>query len=140
MAELLSYQQLLPEQDMDVAETPWADKTYYLNHRRRRIRGYVEGEDSLRQRIYKILATERGAFPIYSSGYGVAVDDLRGCDHDLAESELKRRIVEALEDDDEILAVEDFSFIRDRDALSVYFVVSTSYGAIEDIDWRFSVI
>lgn len=139
--ELLHYQNLLPEEGTDLAAPQeYEDRTYALKWQRRTLRGYVEGIDALKQRVYKILATEKGAFPIYSDTYGVAVDDLWGRDHNLAESELKRRITQALESDSNIEHLDNFSFTRENDEVYLTFDLYTALGQIEEIKWRFTGI
>lgn len=139
--ELLHYQNLLPDEAGDVIpEVEYADRTYALKWQRRTLGGHVEGLDALKQRVYKILATERGAFPIYSDTYGIAVDDLRGRDPDLAESELKRRITQALETDSEIEYLDNFSFTREKDKVYLTFEIYSPLGQAEEIEWGFAGI
>ena len=59
------------------------------------------------QAVYLILNVERYAFPIYSRDYGSELSDLIGTPRDYAISEIKRRITEALTQDDRITSVDD---------------------------------
>ena len=58
----------------------------------------VEGNEALRIWIYKALATERFRYAAYDSDFGSEIDTLIGSPlhGDIAKSELKRFIVEAL--------------------------------------------
>ena len=138
--DLLFYQNLLPDENMDLETLPaYADKTYALLWQRGHIKGFTSGLASIQQRIYKILATEKGVFPVYSSDYGLVLDDLFGQDYDLVESELQRRIEEALDNDDDIAKISDFAFSRQQNQVCVSFKVTASNGQGEqEIDWRFN--
>ncbi len=137
--DLLHYQDILPLNELDLIGSPdYAEKTYGLNWQNRCIKGFVQGLPALCQRIYKILATEKNAFPIYSESYGLALDDLRGQDHALVESELKRRITESLEGDPGVYAVTDFVFTREQTGLAVNFSVWASPVESQTIEWRFA--
>ncbi len=87
--------------------------------------------DALFQAIYLILNVERYAYPIYSWRYGVELADLIGKPKDYAMSEIKRRITEALMQDDRITAVDDWSFESGRKSVLANFKVYTIYGDLE---------
>jgi hypothetical protein len=90
-------------------------KTYYINRNTNRISGYIDDKDAIVQAIYLILSTERYESYIYNWYYGVELDSLVGKDRDFVKSELKRRIAEALLEDDRILDVTDFDITFDKD-------------------------
>lgn len=134
---LLHFDTLLPKNGTILGVNEFfADKSYGLLWQKGQIRGFVDGLDSIVQAIYKILGTEKGAFLIYSDDYGLGVDDLVGLNHAIVQSELKRRIREALTKDKRIFEVNDFCFQSEKDRLYVKFTVETKEKVL-DIDWRF---
>lgn len=90
--------------------------------------GYIDGIESLKQFIYKLLSTEKYNYPIYSFNYGIELENLLGKDYDYIKIELKRRIEECLLDDERINSVNDFKFTRNLDSLKVEFNVESIYG------------
>ncbi|MCL2547898.1 MAG: DUF2634 domain-containing protein [Symbiobacteriaceae bacterium] len=114
--------------------------TYRLDLERKRIVGMVDDQEAVLQSIGKALITEQNAHTIYgNSGYGIAIDDLKGLDRFIVEAELRRRIGECLLSDDRILKVYDFLFHGGLDDLSIYFTVDTIYGAVRQ-ERRFSLL
>lgn len=105
--------------------------THKLNMEKARVAGMTDGRDALAQAIYLILSVERYAHPIYSWRYGIELADLIGKPRDYAMSEIKRRITEALIQDDRITGVENWSFQPGRRSVLVSFTVNTIYGAVE---------
>lgn len=110
-------------------------KTYYINRNTNRISGYIDDKNAIVQAIYLILSTERYESVIYNWYYGTEFDSLVGKDRDFVKSELKRRIVEALLEDDRILDVTDFDITFNKDIANVVFLVETNIGDI-NINWE----
>lgn len=111
----------------DVVEIP--SKTYKVVNGR--VVGYADGLEAVRQAIEKVLNTERFAHLIYSEDYGSEITDLIGEQMDLAKSEIERLVTEAVEDDDRVLAVENFEIRNEtKDSLAVYFEVRTVFGSL----------
>lgn len=98
---------------------------------RERVSGYTDGLEAMRQAVYLILATERYAFPIYSWNYGIELRDLFGQQTTYVIPELRRRITEALMQDDRITNVSDFQFEVVKNKVSTTFLVTTTKGEIE---------
>ena len=96
-------------------------KTYYINRNTNRISGYIDDKDAIIQAIYLILSTERYESVIYNWYYGTEFDSLVGKDRDFVKSELKRRIAEAILEDDRILDVTDFDISFNKDVANVVF-------------------
>lgn len=105
--------------------------TYRLDVEKNRVRGMTDGVDAVRQAVYLILNTERYAYSIYSWNYGVELVDLIGRPADYIMSESKRRITEALEQDDRIKNVDNWRFETSRKSVKVAFTVHTIFGDIE---------
>ncbi len=82
------------------------------------------------QAIYLMLSVERYVYQIYSRNYGVELVDLIGKSKDYAMSEIKRRITEALTQDDRITGVTEWEFEPGRKSVTVRFVVNTIYGGV----------
>ena len=68
---------------------------------------------------------------MYSWDYGIELEDLFGMHIDLVIAKLPNRIKEALTQDDRIIDVTDFEFKKDRNELTVNFVIDTNIGKIE---------
>lgn len=105
--------------------------THKLNIEKNRVTGMTDERDALLQAIYLILNVERYAFPIYTWNYGTELADLIGQPRDYAMSEIKRRITEALTQDDRITGVENWSFETAGKVVRVNFTVKTIYGAVD---------
>ena len=110
-------------------------KTYSINRNTNRISGYIDDKDAIVQAIYLILSTERYESVIYNWYYGTEFDSLVGKDRDFVKSELKRRIAEAILEDDRILDVTDFNISFNKDVANVVFLVETNIGDI-NINWE----
>jgi len=107
--------------------------TYKLEIDRNRIRGRADGREAVRQAVYLILNVERYAYPIYSRNYGIELADLAGKPKDYAMSEMKRRITQALTQDERITGVDQWEFILNRNKVLVSFTVHTVFGELEGI-------
>lgn len=103
-------------------------KTYRLHIQAQRMAGHCDGLDAMAQAVYKILSTARGAHLIYSPEYGIALGDLFGKPVSFVYPELARRITEALTWDARVLAVDGFTFTRQKGAVSCGFTVHTTMG------------
>lgn len=104
--------------------------THKLDIDRNRVIGMTDGKAALLQAIYLILNVERYAFPIYSRRYGSELLDLIGKPKDYAMSEIKRRITEALTQDDRITGVDDWTFETGKKSVLARFTVYTIYGEV----------
>lgn len=105
-----------------------ASKTFKLHTARNVISGAADGLDAVLQAIYLILNTERYKYLIYGWNYGVETLDLVGQPVDYAQSELKRRIQEALLWDSRVTAVDDFVFSADKKKVACSFTIRTIFG------------
>ena len=130
---LISYKggatMITPETNMqeDIVEEEFSDKTYQVDFINQKITGMIDGIESLKQSISFILNTERYENIMYSWNYGVEFQNLIGKDYDFILGELKRRIEEALLQDDRIIAIEDFEIKRkDADSILAIFSVKSN--------------
>lgn len=105
-------------------------KNYKIDFQKGVIVGFCDDVEALKQAIYIILNTERYEYLIYSDDYGFELNGVIGNDKFLMESELKRRIREALIQDDRIENVDNFTFQYDKDSVDISFTVFSIYGEI----------
>ena len=106
--------------------------TYALDIEHGRIRGIVDKRESVKQAIYLILHTERYAHLIYSWNYGVELAALIGQPKEYALPEIKRRIKEALLQDDRITAVDGFVFGEsEKKSVHITFMAHSIFGTFE---------
>lgn len=116
--------------NMDLEVTTIPSKTYQIKDDR--IAGMVDGLDAVKQAVYCILNTERYDWLIYSWNHGVELKRLYGKPMGYAKSELKRRIKEALTQDERIQSVDAFSFEVSGRKLIAAFTIHTVFGEIEE--------
>lgn len=93
------------------------------------IKGYVDGLEAVKQATKLILLTERYVYPIYSWNYGAELESLVGKDIAYVIPEAKRRIREALMQDDRITGVDNFKFSKQGDELHIEFEVYSKFGS-----------
>lgn len=117
--------------EADAENTAQPTRTYHLNLERRRIQGHTDEFEAMKQAIYLILNTERYQYPVYSWDYGVELNELFGKPPSYVLPELKRRITEALMQDDRVTGVDGFSFETEGDKVHATFVVHTVFGEME---------
>lgn len=117
------------EQDFEITEQP--THTYKMNLESNLIRGYTDGQEAMKQAIYRILNTERYQYVMYSWNYGIELLDLYGEPVSYVCPELERRITEALTWDDRIQSVDNFEFnISKKGEILVTFTAHTVFGNV----------
>ncbi|PKB52280.1 hypothetical protein CRH03_25395 [Clostridium sp. HMb25] len=114
------------KQDFEIVDRP--SKTYRFQAEQ--ITGYADGLEAVKQAALCILNTERYDWLIYSWNYGVELKGLFGKPMGLVKSKLKKRIKEALMQDDRIQSVDAF-LLRPGRKLAVSFTIHTKFGDIE---------
>lgn len=118
-------------EDIDEETEPSLD--YKLHIGEDTISGKTDELDAMHQVIYKILNTERYENIIYSWDYGVELKDLFGMPVSYCCPEIKRRITEALTQDDRIDSVDNFQFdTSKRHQITVRFTAHTIFGDTEE--------
>lgn len=116
--------------DFEISTQP--THTYKMHLKSGTVQGYTDGQDAMRQAIYKILSTERYQYAMYSWNYGVELLDLYGEPMTYVCPELERRITEALTWDERIESVDDFEFdTTTKGEVAVAFTAHTIFGDIE---------
>ena len=106
-------------------------KTYNFNIENNVINGFCDNLEAMKQAVYKILNTERYKNIMYSWNYGIELLDLFGEPMNYAVSELKRRITDALVQDDRIQSVDNFEYQTERRTVYLTFTVHTIFGDIQ---------
>lgn len=104
--------------------------THKLDIDRGRVSGMTDEQEAVMQAVYLILNVERYAFPIYSRNYGSELSELIGAPKDYAMSEIKRRITEALTQDERITGVDNWNFESNKHSVLATFTVNTIYGEL----------
>ncbi|WP_077611985.1 DUF2634 domain-containing protein [Clostridium sp. Marseille-P2415] len=117
------------EKDFKMVQMP--SKTFRLDTENKRIIGTADGLEALKQTVFCILNTERFDWLIYSWNYGVELKGLFGKPVSMVKAKIKKRIKEALQQDDRIQSVDNFSFNSNGRILHVKFMVHTTLGEIE---------
>lgn len=109
---------------LDIEEIPTPTPRIIMG--KNRLMGSCDGLEAIKQAVYLILNVERYRYVIYSSNYGVEFDDLLGKPVPYVLPELKRRIEEALTQDDRITSVDGFEF-ETKKRYSALYIYSTQY-------------
>lgn len=106
--------------------------TYKLRIEEKRIQGFTDEQEAMKQAIYKILQTERYQYPqVYSDNYGVELWDLIGQPIPYVLPEIERRITEALTWDERILSVGNFNFDVQKSKVHTTFTAHTVFGDLD---------
>lgn len=112
---------------LEEAELP--TKTYFVDFKKGRCHGMVDGLKAMEQAIFKVLNTVRFEHLIYSDDYGF--EPIIGQDRLFVEIDLPRRIEEALLQDERITAVEDIEMDFVDNKVLVHFTAETLYGDVK---------
>lgn len=117
--------------NLQVDEVKQPSKTYRINAVTNSISGFVDGLEAVKQSVDLIMSTERYVHPVFSWVYGIELESLVGKDYSYVLAEIKRRIKEALVQDDRITDVANFKFTRKDDGLLVEADVVSDYGKFD---------
>lgn len=119
-------------QNVEVVEQKdQTSRTYKIDFSAKRVGGYVDEIDAMKQAIMKILQSERFLYLIYSWNYGIEMCAIVGKSYQVIASEIKRILREALLEDRRITDVYDVSYKQiDKRTLSVEFTASTVFGEV----------
>lgn len=114
----------------DYIERP--TNTFIIDHNTNQVTGMDAGLLAMRQAVEIILRNERFHWQVYTSDFGIELDDLPGEEYDYIISELPRRIDDAFSTDSRILSADQFVFEQKGDALCCSFDVTTVYGTFSE--------
>lgn len=125
---------IIPESDLnmngEIVEEEFNNKTYKIDFSSNKISGYIDEIEALKQTIYCILNTERYDYIIYSWNFGSELRNLIGKDVDFAVGDIRRRVTEALTQDDRIESIDNFKIQIEQDKMNLEFIVNSIYGEI----------
>ena len=114
-------------------------RTYQLDLENKRLgRRIEENAEAMNQAIFILLSVERFDYKIHSYDYGVELEELIGKRRGYVEADIRRRLNEALMQDDRITGTTEFRFSTDRESVTVEFTVQTIFGNIP-IERRFTI-
>lgn len=114
---------------MEVVEEP--SKTFRMDMANNKMLGKADELEALKQAIYLRLSIEKYEHLIFSSDYGIELEDLFGEPVTYVIPELQRRITEELLKDDRINNVDDFTFTESKGSVAASFIVYTIFGDID---------
>lgn len=112
----------------DLVNESLPTNTFLINSMGDQIAGMDDGLEAMRQAVEIILTTKRFNYQIYTSNFGVELEDLIGEDPDYIESTLPERIRDAFSVDDRILMEKNYNFEVNGDRMLVTFEVVTVFG------------
>lgn len=133
---------MLPQGNVNSVEYEVIDyptKTYRLDTDKKRIMGYTDSVDAMKQAIYKIICTQRYRYVIYDGNYGIELEDLFGRDRGLVCALLENRITDALLADSRISEVKDFVFGGKKDVITVNFTAVTNVSGSLNMEVSYNV-
>lgn len=127
---------LVPTNDIqldleDIEEETEPSLTWKIDFETGRITGMIDKLEAVKQAVHVILQTERYEHLIYSFDFGTELKGLFGMSPIFVESDLERRISEALEQDDRIQGIENFQAEIKGDSIVARFTVITDYGSFD---------
>lgn len=106
---------------------PFPSYTHRLGDRR--IAGFIDNIDAIKQAVAHILATERYAYEIYDDTYGIEIQQFIGADFAYVEANIGRIIRDALMQDDRIVNVTiDRIMQTDLNSVLIEFTVVSKLG------------
>lgn len=115
---------------LDFEEVIEPSKNYNLIMDKNRCVGFVDELEAMKQAIFLMLSVERYDHIIYTWNFGAEFKDLFGKPVTYVASEVKRRIQEALLQDDRINEVDSFVVTTKKNKVHVQYTAHTIYGDI----------
>ena len=128
---------MIPHTEYDLNSLAFAplempSRTYRLDLDAKRVHGFADKREAMRQAIYLAIHTERYQYPIYSRNYGVEMGGLVGRPIPYVLPEIKRRVTEALMHDERVTAVDGWEFdAARRGRVAAAFTAHTVYGSVD---------
>ncbi|MEE3807278.1 DUF2634 domain-containing protein [Lysinibacillus fusiformis] len=114
----------------DFEEEIEPSNTFKINNELDRCYGTVDELEALKQAIFLMLNIERYNHLIYSWNTGFETNDLIGQPTVYVTSEVKRRIQEALLQDDRITEVDTFEVTTNKNKVHIQYTAHTIFGEI----------
>ena len=109
--------------------------TFAVDFANKRIKGYTDEKDAMRQAVILIFFTQRYRWEIFSREYGAETKDLYGAPISFVTRVFERRMKDALLADGRITGASNFRFTKpSRNTLTVTFDVTTIFGDVNDVE------
>lgn len=118
--------------DTDIVIAAQPSKTWIIDRNTMQVAYMDEGLEAVRQAVEIALNVERFRWQIYNTNFGAELNDLVGDDEAYIEAELPRMVEDALSPDNRVVSVDNYTFSRSGDALTVSFSVHTVFGDLEE--------
>lgn len=118
--------------DTDIVIAAQPSKTWIIDRNTMQVAYMDEGLEAVRQAVEIALNIERFRWQIYNTNFGAELNDLVGDDEAYIEAELPRMVEDALSPDNRVVSVDNYTFSRSGDALTVSFSVHTVFGDLEE--------
>ena len=118
--------------DTDIVIAAQPSKTWIIDRNTLQVAYMDEGLEAVRQAVEIALNVERFRWQIYNTNFGAEMNDLVGDDEAYIEAELPRMVEDALSPDSRVVSVDNYTFSRNGDALTVSFSVHTVFGDLEE--------
>lgn len=118
-----------------IEDEAYSSYTYKMNIDTERINGYIDGQEAMKQAIYKRLLTPRGQYDVYSSSYGLDYNELFGMPIEWVIAVLPDMIKDTLNYDDRIQDISDIKVeAQGKNKVFATFTVLTDFGAINNME------
>ena len=118
--------------DTDIVIAAQPSKTWIIDRNTLQVAYMDEGLEAVRQAVEIALNVERFRWQIYNTNFGAELSELVGDDEAYIEAELPRMVEDALSPDNRVVSVDNYTFSRSGDALSVSFSVHTVFGDLKE--------
>ena len=118
--------------DTDIVIAAQPSKTWIIDRNTMQVAYMDEGLEAVRQSVEIALNVERFRWQIYNTNFGAELNDLVGDDEAYIEAELPRMVEDALSPDSRVVSVDNYTFSRNGDSLTVSFSVHTVFGDLEE--------
>lgn len=119
------------EQEARIVLESEPNYTFCIDWENKRVLGYCDGLEAVKQAVWKILNVERYRHVIYGWEQGIELEDLVGKSISYVATELKSRIQDALLQDDRIQEVSNFKVWKEKHKLRVQFEVKSTEGIVQ---------
>ncbi|MGI6030920.1 MAG: DUF2634 domain-containing protein [Eubacteriales bacterium] len=106
-------------------------RTFCISLENGRMQGMCDGVESVRQAVWKCLATQRGEHLIYGPYYGLDRNALVQADPAQLQAAAEQAVRSALLRDPRVWSVDRVQALRQGDSLSLTVEVTTRFGTVQ---------
>lgn len=115
----------------NIAEEITTDRDFKADFVNKRIDGFVDSYEAVKQAIHIAIVTQRYKYPIFSHSYGTDLENVFEDGYIIGVGRVKNAICESLLCDERIKSVENFEFEREAGKVLVKFTAVTTLGDID---------